>query len=775
MTTKQYFWSVLLAVVTLAGVSSCSKDDSPYHSITNQEEYNPPLGEVVHIDLSGEYLVGSGSQSRYIGTTSEEGIKITLSSAELQNPKKLRLHLVQEENPSVVTTIYVTPTITEPSTGKYRISYKGEVQLQGQNQSFSQGTWYIGGIYGASDANTTFALPGNASHILLSNDEEVELGLPLVLGWTRLYTRTNPAPDSEATTKATTSDMSVLSPDLGRNFALKYKPDGILLRVRAINGMLSPLPIAQVVVETNEFSAGAAKYPAVTGVTATKLRGGAAPSPLTSTEPASKTVFRIEASIPKGLQFTYPGKAVVKDAYIWLHETSRTYQSGTKTRLWLNANGPKASQNSKNQSSDAHWGKEWPIDTRLTGWNSATQKFITEPFSEYDNKDVGGRKNNRETTGVIRYRLYGGDRSYLLPKRSLTQPYVGGNMVPANLEATSDLILSEVFVEKAYERTSTNPVSSYALIEIYNPTLREIDLSNYGLVRIFTRDETHDRTVCPGIVTSGNPGDVIDSALVLPLNPTQGYTKWTNNKLSVKPDLKKWNQNEAYVHTPLGTYTGYTISHRDYSLSFGCDALTTTSKLAPGKTMIILSGKYNALPSSYSPNVTRNGYTTVNSERVPEVFKQIKDAVDQGYCQYVISANNAKVADAAPNSESAGVMSVGLLDFFSIVKIKSNGQRTFVDSDWLYDWVTMIQERNFLNANRDFKGYVRKKSMPLVGNNSIMFSQDYLNRTFYEVGGTSNYSTFGVSEYNEYSSGWHYSTHIQPLVNKRDNAKISSR
>lgn len=786
MINKKYILAVLAMSVCLSLVGSCAKGNEPIEHKTEIEPIKPQ-GEFVQLDLSGEYEAGQATEARYISTTNEEGIKITLSDTELQNPKKLRLFLVQEEKPDIVTSVYVTPTITKLSSGKYRIRYQGDVQLAGQGQSFAQGTWYVGGIYGynTEDNNSTFSLPGNKTFIFLANGATQELNLPLTLGWTRLYTKQAPAAATASATKATANDMNPLSPDLGRNFALRYEPDGVLIRVRSINGLLSPTPISQVMMETNEFSVGPAKYPAVSGLTAQKLRAGGAPTALTATTTtATNNLYRVEATVPAEDRFLMQGQALPKDVYIWAHETPRTYQANTQTRLWLNANGLKATKTDRNGNiigSDDSWGGEWPVEKRLTGFKPDSNKLILEDYSDYDKADQGGRKSPNPR-GATRYRLYGGDRSYILKKKTSDAPYKRGTIYPTNLEVTSDLMISEVFVEKAYSVNFSNtdpvsPVASYALLEIYNPSLRDIDLSEYGLIRIYSRDEKNHKYVCPGIPTpSGKqPGDLVDQALVLPLNPAAGYgTVWEKNGLGVKPDGKKWNVNGAYQRPkPITTYTGYNVQYKDYGPTLGADALTASSILAPGKTMIVLSSKY--LLENYTPNAEQDGYKTVGNQRVPEIFKQIKQAVDQGYCQYVFAANNAKDLNARPNQVGSGVMTVGLVDFFSIVKVRSlDKERTFIDSDWLYWWSPDMEMEStfFKRVGGNGKSYVRKRRLPLIGNNSILSSQDYLNRTVYEVGGSANYSTFGVAEYNEYQPTWNYATRIQPLIGRKESARL---
>lgn len=267
----------------------------------------------------------------------------------------------------------------------------------------------------------------------------------------------------------------------------------------------------------------------------------------------------------------------------------------------------------------------------------------------------------------------------------------------------------------------------------------------------------------------------MDKALVLPLNPTYGYDKWSPNRLNVKPKGNNWDGNQAYVHSEsTEDYEGYNVVYRDYANVLGSQTLTKASKLAPGKTMIVLSSKY--LNPDYNLTSTKqDSYVDVGSERVPEIFKQIKEAINQGYCQYVFSMNNAKDPTANPKSVDAGVMTVGLLDFFSIVKIKPDGKRTFIDSDWLYNWRDTERENLFLSNAGTYKGYVRKRRLALVGNNAVLFTQDYLNRTKYEVGGANNFSTFGVSEYREYQPDHRYRDDIQTLVDKLKASKIQPR
>ena len=185
-------------------------------------------------------------------------------------------------------------------------------------------------------------------------------------------------------------------------------------------------------------------------------------------------------------------------------------------------------------------------------------------------------------------------------KQTWTTAWKDGWLYPIDLVVTSDLIITEdARVARGvdgYNQTASNSnaewVHNYGYIEIYNPTLDPVDLSQYGLMRLSVR--LHDgmkfnwypRWNSAGTeVNSQQPANVVDKysptgAMVMPLVPE--ITQW--GKYS-------WGNTEDY-----GAIMGYDYIHDQHwnsidmvAKGYGAGKPTASDHmLQPGKTIVIL-------------------------------------------------------------------------------------------------------------------------------------------------------------------------------------------
>lgn len=310
----------------------------------------------------------------------------------------------------------------------------------------------------------------------------------------------------------------------------------------------------------------------------------------------------------------------------------------------------------------------------------------------------------------------------------------------------------------------------YGMIEIYNPTRSDIDLSDYGIVRIAIPKlldaealkqygtPSNDARVCvfPNVsdqlkdqlftnrgvhnadddATAGfnvgnispSRGTLLANALVQPLDFVSGLSpKWPG--LSLGTYYKRKNNTSALVTvetlpTPQN-YPQNTTFVRDFSSILGSKAIQPGGKnvLGPGQTIVLLSSRY--AKSSVAMNKSNRGM--ING--VPYLFQTLTRAIDKGYCRYVVALDNGKVkGEDEAYSPNTGTMNFYGFDIPLLVKKsnrKSSQANRIVDGAWYI--------RNFYNATgryivfTGFPAQLRQIFPPYVFNQPNLTNSNYLN------------------------------------------------
>lgn len=210
------------------------------------------------------------------------------------------------------------------------------------------------------------------------------------------------------------------------------------------------------------------------------------------------------------------------------------------------------------------------------------------------------------------------------------RPLKSGSSYRLSNILTSDILISEVF----YQYASENRVDqNYSIVELYNPTGTEIDLSDYALARVITDTDKKNKYFYS---TFRVPRTAVDhETIVIPLSMMLGNEK-----------------HPAYQHqSTLGEWR---------KVVYG----TPSVKLKPGQTLLIGAGSYVVTPHKPSKNVelynellantpdrATNPMDVFQAQRLfyPHAGMQIDSAVRKGYAQSMVAFNNAAVKNTDPS------------------------------------------------------------------------------------------------------------------------------
>ncbi len=784
----QFLLSSLLVCTLLT--ASCTKEDLNDRITAPSEQEQAPQGAVVTVDFSGEAVLTLPVETeqpkeggRYLVKVKKDEaapIGFTISDEELRNPKTLTLYIVERsdvknnQKDASVTTLSVTPTLTKQEDGTYTIGYKGAVQLQGAGQSFEHGEWYICGVYGAVSPTDTQAQSRWRNHFILSQSEQsnVEFDYPLVCGWTRLYTKGSPDLTAGSKTGGSREEIGG-STDFGRNLRLKFTPDGVLLRIKIRSNLIENVPISELNISSTEFKL--MDKPPVYNTPGKGKNGLLEESYLTSGKNPFPDDHRnrdrdyMKIYLRKdgggnhlwGFNLLSGGRYYDDIIYCWVYPKDIYHTSDTETLFSI------------------------PIKTLpeplhrvlYTAAGSIHSERISSP--EYAESKIGFvpsvspnfAGNFNEEYGIPELQL---------AKRPSTNPYRLGHCYTVSLTVSSDLLISEIAnYQEGREKWNLGQPSwkdeptskkGYGMIEIYNPTRSDIDLSDYGIVRIAIPklldaealkgydNPSNQAQVCvfPNVssqlkdqlftnqrvgngdddATAGfnvsnispSRGTLLANALVQPLDFMSGISpKWPGLSLGTYYKRKKDKSGLVTVETLANpqSYPQNTTFVRDFSSILGSKPVQPGGKnvLGPGQTIVLLSSRY--AKSSVTMNKSNRGM--ING--VPYLFETLTRAIDKGYCRYVVALDNGKVKEVdEAYSPNTGTMNFYGFDIPLLVKKsnrKSSQANRIVDGAWYI--------RNFYNAIGRYiqttavPAQLRQIFPPYVFNQPNLTNSNYLN------------------------------------------------
>lgn len=733
-----------LLAVCAVGLSACSKDEPQSQQSTPSGKYEivEGTGEQVilefggDIDLSG--VTRSDDELRSYLLKEKAGEPHTAPIINLDahktTPRALLIRLVEKGEPTKITELIVGKDIDQSSfviegtEGKYTFKLKTKVKLQ-EGQSFARGEWYISGIYGGTvDNPLTFeVLPrfvtdsDGAAGVDLKSDPKggstTTNGASLVIPWSRVYTRANPSSDNTVTDPdlgVGATAMSQLSPDLGRNFSLRLQPDGVLLRIRPVSRLVNNILYSNIRLKTGDIAFGVHSYAKPASVTEADLTSGARPQ-VTTTEKSYNDLKFSEQIATK--DHTLTGFLLPSGDYgraellVWGFPKEGQATSASTTEVYVHSSGRKGHVS----RSDGTWtSKSYIVD------NGTAHGEV----KEFPAQDILYARENWGSG-------HGGIQDNIVAKRWDAQPVYQTVRKQAYQRGHAYLILpvldSDLIITERYSQLQ-NPSEGkrVGLIEIYNPTLRSIDVSQYGIARVAATgmesatvpdvyNPTNGATIVPvfeygklyafpsinasSALMSGfgfwdtdygfAQGTVYDNwrynvpsgqnfkdALVMPLStglPSRTTGIGLQGTRSVAPDMSATGNNVPKVtYYASDVRSAYVVNYRDFSTDFGGTAYSATGSnlLEPGQTMIVLANW--ALDN------------TVTASSIP-FYDDIRASVQSGYCKYIVAFNNAQSETATPLEPQAGVMTLGSYDIPVLMKKRTGTQGEYyhlIDGLW---------------------------------------------------------------------------------------------
>lgn len=218
---------------------------------------------------------------------------------------------------------------------------------------------------------------------------------------------------------------------------------------------------------------------------------------------------------------------------------------------------------------------------------------------------------------------------------------------------TSDLIISEVYYQLVPPNANAEQAGenrNYSIVEIYNPTASEVDLREYALLRTVWHNNAQT------YFKSGQwPDGVLKNASSQPLSD-------------------------------VGTNT----NSNSFRLLYG----TASTKLAPGKTLLIGAGAYVATGHRPSKNIElynqavaagtlsatdATALRAFEKKYYPRAGMQIDSAYHKGYVDKMVALDNGGYKDRHSGvGTSAGILQLGNGQGIALVKTVG-GERTIID------------------------------------------------------------------------------------------------
>lgn len=259
---------------------------------------------------------------------------------------------------------------------------------------------------------------------------------------------------------------------------------------------------------------------------------------------------------------------------------------------------------------------------------------------------------------------------------------------------TSDLIISEVYYQfsAAGQNSADNANQNYSIVELYNPTASEIDLSNYALARtVFYANSRYAYS------TQANLGDMPNNDYAS-IDYQKVFMMALSSVMGNSYDYSGFSSRMGHYGTGRASGTGpqgETITANWYRVVYG----TPTLKLKAGQTVLIgadgyipryytdRSGQNNLFSPTYNPGKNIEDYNTLyrsnptlasqysEKDYLPRAGMQIDSAVRAGYAQFMVALDNGSSSDKkqAPNATArTGIMLMDNGDGFALFKRSFN-------------------------------------------------------------------------------------------------------
>lgn len=636
-------YRILGLFALLASIGSCAKNDMP--EIQNKSvsvlEYT---GEEVPLDLEADLETDELRAAVY-----DHKNEMTAGrTPKLILPSKVPVRVyIRKKGEYAATISSVTLEGTVKTDGAvHRVRVNGKIKLRKPGQTLKEGDWQVLCVIGGksivsnpqSDADNQPGSGGNANfdHVAHKVDPTPEWTDPepsygSYAGNTVSYS------DAEGTkilsmmpwmtnwSPLTTYKTDPSSDGAGQNLKLRFKPKGVLLRVKPRSNMVLDLKL---------------KYLKIKAVEKHLLHFG-----------GRFNLLEDHPDFPDEPRFysTYTpeyGEDMPSREFVELNLTDQPLlKSGEELDrtiyVWVMPGKSVAKQNKP------------LIDIELRGYTTEEREPNVFSYAKQESLYLGmwsvdpRKEANSKNINRGKEEFFA---SYTT--RQSVDAFEQGHTYTFKPILSSSLMITEVFVRPAAvpktndendPHSNATYTSTWGGIELYNPTLTPINLADYGVLRV--KATQNDRPIEYYRFEAHPSNGTLDlnHAIVQPLTFLDGEVAKTFSG---------------------GVTSGYVTKVRRVHGAYTAGA----TLLQPGKTFVVLDASY------VRHNGTRPG--AINVDNVISVGVQIEEAFNLGYCQAAVALDNGK--DKTSNnihwqSNDAPVMAGGPQDIYLLVKKNNSG------------------------------------------------------------------------------------------------------
>lgn len=663
--TKQKAYSSLLALAfTLLSVA-CGQEQEPTSNNYSQEIYQP-TGATVELNLAGSVVEDAPRALDFEIKTegTNEGLPtLQLPQAGSQVPVLCILRKLGA--PNSTTYAQLKWTVTEDGKG---LRYVGPVQLaEGEFTKAEADKWYIMAILGGTANNVGTGADVSQANVSVASTTLVSpaggkltMDIPYIMPWTKL---------------------SILTDEWAEHKSLRFYPQGVFVRHQIRNGMVDSYQVSALKLSSNVMSNAGSFDISKNSITDAQLQG------TTTRQKADGTSQEYNGVLPSwrpqtsGQSYTVGMDPYAADSRMWRQSMWPVYdpeafsaQGGT---TYYSSYGlPSAIEIASGATSQAYYGWAMPIATTeepRSDYYLTAQSTVVGDSQLYEALPAGTTKT-RPLSGVF-YRVYPEISSDLIVSEVINISYgqpdvsVDANDDPlftGGTDASGDME-GDNLDDDGWETgaTPSKPsdgggdglgapvVRNLSMVELYNPTLDTIDLSNYAIVRTFLAENTPYVNFSSQAFHLHGTGAATSpmEATALPLSLLDGNGN--------PGPFATWPANTG-VHTP------HSKGKARYRVLAGN---SMDMKIYPGKTVLLAASSYlDAEP-------TDPEFETDLARR--DVLAVVREAVAKGYCQYAVAYSNGSEEGEgfayAPESSTSGTLDFGATDGIVLVRSKGTG------------------------------------------------------------------------------------------------------
>lgn len=218
---------------------------------------------------------------------------------------------------------------------------------------------------------------------------------------------------------------------------------------------------------------------------------------------------------------------------------------------------------------------------------------------------------------------------------------------------TSDLLISEVYYQYAPATTTEDGLAhNWSIVEIYNPTASDIDLTNYAVARILTDNDGRNKYFA---YSDAPHTQVQSSTAVIPLSMLTSDSR--SSVFDIKSTTGQWRK-VIYGDASTKLKAGATIL-------LGAGSYVATQE-KPSKNIEL----YNDLLSSNPAQaIVPASVRAIEKVALPRAGMQADSAYKLGYMQAMVAFNNARSKNATPAPRiEAGTLQLGSGQGIALVK-----------------------------------------------------------------------------------------------------------